>query len=149
MARTNQKSKLSGFEDFDRLLKNLGPRVGNRVLQNAVTSSVRVAAKEVKAAAPRSTTKRSRASKMYGFLVKNIRVIRLKRVERGQRAARVDTGKSFWGVFYELGTRYQPARPWFAPAFERARQAMIDNLAKRLKIGIEKEAKKLRGNRIK
>lgn len=149
MSLRGSKSKLVGFEDFDRLLKNLGPRVGNRVLQNAVSSSARLAAKEIKKSAPRSTDKRSKASKLYGFLIDNIRVIRLKNVKKGQRAARVDTGDAFWAVFYELGTRYQPARPFFAAAFERVSQAMVDNLAKRLNVGIEKEAKKLRGNKVK
>ena len=149
MAGRGSKSKLVGFEDFDKFLKNLGPRVGNRVLQNAVTSSVRIAAKEIKKSAPKSADDRSPASKLYGRIVDNIRVIRLKAVKKGQRAARVDTGNAFWTLYAELGTRYQTAKPFFAPAFERMSQVMVENLAKRLSIGIEKEAKKLRGKNVK
>ena len=136
------ETKLHGFEEFDRLLKDLGPRVGNRVLQGAVTGAIREGAKEIRKVAPQHLDKQSPASKKYGPLRKNIKVKRLRRVRPGEKAARVDTGNAFWGVMYELGTRHQPARPWFANAFRKARENIIKNLADRLKKGIEKEATK-------
>lgn len=143
MARV--KSKLSGFEEFDYLLRNLGPRVGNNVLQRAVSSAMRLGKKAVLKRVPRSAEKRSRASKTYGFAHENIRLIRLKRnPNRGTKSARVDTGDAFWLVFYHFGTRYQPARPFFTQAIEGAREAIINALGEALKKGIEKEALKLR-----
>lgn len=143
---TKFRSQLNGFEDFDKLLKNLGPRVGDKVVQSALASSIRIAQREIKKAAPRGSV-RSTASKVYGSLVKNIKVIRrLKRdLKKGEKAARVSTGDAFWALFYEFGTRYQAARPFFALAFEKASSAVLEDFKKKLKTGIEKQAIKLRG----
>ena len=68
----------------------------------------------------------------------------MKRVDNNEKAARVDTGTAFWAVFYEKGTRSQPARPFFEPSFKRAESAVIKKLAERLRAGIDREVMKLR-----
>lgn len=131
-----------GIKELDRKLGELPKRIENRVLQKAVTKAMREGRNIVKAAAPRAEGDRSPPSKKYGSLRRNIRVIRLKRVRKGQKGARIDTGNAFWGVFYEKGTRRQPARPWFLPAFKRAQEVVLSALKRELGNGIEAEARK-------
>lgn len=135
--------KVGGLENFDKLLRQLPANVERRVLQSAVTSAVREGRKEIKNAAPRSV-EQSPASKKYGRLSQNLKIKRLRRTAKNEKASRVDTGDAFWALFYELGTRRQSARPFFANAFRRAEPAMIKKLSERLKIGIEREVEKLR-----
>lgn len=137
--------KLGGYKEFDNLLRNLPGNIAGRALQSAVTGAIREAAKDIRKAAPRNDGDQSPASEKYGPIRKNIKVKRLRRTDRGQRGARVDTGKAFWAVFYEKGTRYQPARPWFKQAFENATPKVLANFRDRLQTAIEKEVIKLRG----
>ena len=133
--------KMEGFKELSSLLEQLPVRVEKKVLQGAVTGAMREARKEIKAAAPKHLDKQSPSSKQYGTLQKNIRVIRLKRVRKGEKGARVDTGNAFWGYIYEMGSRYQAARPWFLPAFNRSLATIADTLRKRIADGIDREAR--------
>lgn len=135
--------RLDGFKELDRLLHDLPPNVQNKVLQSAVTGAIGEGKKEIINAAPVGIDP-SPASRQYGPLKANIRVARVRSPNPGQRGASVSTGNAFWGAFYELGTRHQPARPWFGQAFARATSKMLDELKKRLGDGIEKEASKLK-----
>lgn len=139
----NIDTKVGGLENLEKLLKQLPNNVEKRVLQSAVTSAVREGRKEIKKSAPIGD-ERSPNSQRYGRLRQNLKIKRLKRVAKNERASRVDTGRAFWALFYELGTRHQPARPFFARAFRRAEPAMIRKLSERLKIGIDREVKKLK-----
>ena len=130
-----------GFKELERKLEKLEPRVQRRVLQGAVTSAIRKGRKQIKDAAPVGE-ERSVNSLKYDRLTKNLKVKRLKRTKANEKASRVDTGDAFWALFYELGTKTQPARPFMALAFQRAIPEMLKQLGDRLKIGIEKEAKK-------
>lgn len=135
--------KLSGFDDFAEDLKKLGPAVERKVVRRSVISAMRPARAFLKSVAPVQVDgQRSKTSKKYGHLRQNIRLIRLKKVEKGQAAARVDTGKAFWGVMYELGTRYQPARPWFGPAFRKVSDLVLKTLSSDIGKGIEDIARK-------
>lgn len=139
--------KFKGFNEFEKLLKELPRNVENKVLQTAVTGTLREIKPEMKAAAPRHMDEQSPASKKFGSTRQNIRVFRLKRVPKGQKAARIDTGNAFWSLIYELGSRFQPARPWFAPTFRKCQERMLDILGRKIGEGIEKEAGKYRGGR--
>lgn len=136
------KAKLTGFDGLSETLRELPTRVENKVLQKSVTAAARSVRKEFQNAAPRDEEGQSPASELYGRGYRNIRVQRLKRTEKGQKGARITTGNAFWLYFYELGTRYQPARPWFLPTFQRLQKAILSELAKRIGEGIEKESKK-------
>lgn len=135
---------VSGFREMDILLRQLGPKIESRVLQNATSAGARIMAKEVKANAPKGSGKQSAASKRYGRLEKNIRVQVLRIAKaKGRRGARVDTGDGFWGLFLEFGTRFIRAQPWFRPAIDRSQNAAINKLKKTMGRGIEREAAKL------
>lgn len=135
--------KLSGFDELAEDLKRLGPAVERKVVRRSVISAMRPARAFIKTIAPvQIDGQRSGPSKKYGHLRQNIRLIRLRRVEKGQAAARIDTGKSFWGVMYELGTRYQPARPWFGPAFRKISDLVLKTLGSDIGKGIEDIARR-------
>ena len=143
----NLSHRFNGFDQFSKLLRELPQNVENKIVQGAVTAAMREGRKAVRAAAPVYMDKQSLASKLYGTTKKNIRVVRLKRVQRGQKGARIDTGNAFWSLFYQLGTRYQPARPWFDVAFRAAQGSIVKVLIDQIGAGIEKEASKYRGGR--
>lgn len=139
---TKLKHSVEGFDEFGKLLNELPVRVEKRILQNATREALREQLPSIKAAAPRHEGDRSPSSKKYGTLLSNIRVARLRTVKRGEKGARVSTGRAFWGFIYEMGSRYQPARPWFTPAFTALENSMIKSLAVKIADGIEKEAQK-------
>jgi len=139
------KADIKGFDEVKKLLDQLPDKVSRRIAQSAVTSAARVVQKEVKKAAPRGTEP-SNASRKYGRLRDNIRVIRLRFVKDGQVAARVDTGSAFWALFIEFGTRYIAAKPWFSPAFNNAAGAAFDKMRDTLARRLEKETEKMASN---
>lgn len=134
-------TKVDGLKELDRALNQLPDKVHNRVLQSAVTSSIRKARKAIKTAAPRGAVP-SQASEQYGPLHKNLKVGKA-RTKKSRKSAFVSTGKAFWGYFLEYGTRSIPARPWFVPAFERSQAAMMDELKLKLRKGIDKQFAKM------
>lgn len=145
------RSRLKGFEEFQFTLKRLPINVQKRVLKTATRRALRLGYKEILATVPRSFVGRSPASKKYGFARDNIRLFSLKRptTVNGKKSvgSRVNTGDAFWLVFYELGTRYQPARPFFANAIARTQEKMFTLLGKYLAEGIAKETRKLVRNK--
>lgn len=132
-----------GFKELDLALKVLPEKVQKKTLQKSVNKALREGMKDIKARAPRGEEP-SPASQEYGPLWKNLKVRKFRRVKSHQRGARLDTGKAFWAVFYELGTARQPARPFFGPAFRGATTKILRTLRVELGKNIEKEAAKLR-----
>lgn len=139
-----KSSRVGGFTEARALLKQLPPNIEKRVLQRAVNAGASEIRKAVKAAAPVGKEP-SQASAKYGRLKQNIRVMRLKRVQRGAKGARVWTRFAFWGYFLEFGTKHQPARPWFEPAVASSQASAFDKMRTALVIGIEREANRLAG----
>lgn len=145
-------SKVKGFEDFDRLLRELPDRVNERVIQNAASFAMRVGAKVVMAAAPEDLNRPPETNNSYwarklryGRLrdKKNIKVKSSKRDKQtGSRGAYITTGMAFWGSILELGSRYYPATPWFLPAITSAKDLIIKALGIEIGIGIKREARK-------
>lgn len=137
------KIDFSGFKEVSMLMDELPDNLRNRVMQASATAGAREIAKAVRKAAPVSDGKQSPASQKYGKLKRNIKVKRLRFTARDEKMARVDTGRAFWGLFLELGTRYIPAQPWMQPAFEQSAQAAINRMREFMLSKIEKEALKL------
>lgn len=130
-----------------RLLKQLPVAVEKRVLQKSTLEATRKAVRPlVQQAAPRGAEP-SQMSAKYGRLYKNIKVARLRRVKRGTKGARIDTGKAFWGVFIEKGTRYIAAKPWFAPAIKSSFTGWVGALADSLRENLTKEIEKHNNSR--
>lgn len=133
--------RLEGFKELESKLRDLPQRVQNKVLQKAVNTALREAARDIRQAAPKSED-RSPASLKYGRLSRNIRVKKLRPNNPQEKAAVVNTNKAFWGFFLERGTRYISARPWFLPAFKAAETKVLEKLKKILGEGIDREANK-------
>lgn len=137
-------SKITGFNEAEKLLKQLPKRTQERVLQRATTETLKeTALYPIKNNAPRHNGERSKASKEYGTLFSNIRVARLRKVKRGEKGSRIHTGRAFWGYIIEKGSRYIPAQPWFAPKFRSLQGVMFKVLGNKIGFGIEKEVNKL------
>ena len=134
--------KISGLKEARAALKLLPDRVQKRVQGAATRSGATVMRAEARRDAPVGDEP-SEASKKYGSLKSNIRIIKLKRVPKGTTGYRVNTGDAFWGVILEVGSRFMAARPWFRPAIDRSRDKALDKMRERLAAGIEREAKKL------
>ncbi len=142
----SKTSQVSGFSELNEMLKELSPRVADRLLQNATQAAARVILKEVKARAPRHEGRASPSSERYGTIVENLAVKPLS-VLKGTtaRGSRVTTGDAFWAQFYELGTSRQPARPFMRPGFDAAAEEALNTIGGSLYKGIEREASKLSG----
>lgn len=135
--------ELSGFKELQTAIDKLPGNVDNRVLQAAVTGAIRQGAKEIRSSVPVGSEPRSINSQKYGSARKNIKVSRVRSAKKSGKGAKVTTGNAFWMWFYERGSRHQPARPWFAPAFARAKGAMLAELSDRIKTGVEREFSKM------
>lgn len=134
------EGKLSGFSEFESMLDDLPTRVVNRVLQQATTGAMREAEPAMIDAVPEHKDKQSAASQQYGDARSNIKVEALKNVHKGQKGARITTGNAFWLYFYEIGTRHQPARPFFANTFRSLIDTVLSYLADKIGEGIERQA---------
>ena len=144
---------LHGFDELDKLLKELPEKVQDAVLKDATRVAARDLLPSIRAAAPDHTGKQSKASQTYGTLKSNIRVefLRWTRSRRGIKGWRVVTGDAFWGNFLEFGTRFIPCRRgggfarlgWFKEAVEANGERTLVKLSEGLLAGIEKEANKL------
>lgn len=142
--------KTTGFKEFDKVLAQFPPMVQNRIAQGVASTGGRVIRREIKKSAPVDADERSPLSLKFGRLKDNIRLYPMKGVKfRGQKGARIDTGKAPWGYWLEKGTRYIAARPWFVPAFDRASQTAIQAMRDYFLPRMEKEMQNLlRKNRL-
>lgn len=133
-----------GFMELDKALRELGPRVQSRVMQQAANAGMREARKAIKKSAPVGEDPRSKQSEKYGRLKDNIgRPKRARNKDKSTKSSYVGIGNSFWGFFLEYGTRYIPATRWFSKAFESAKGEILENARKKLGDGIEKEFGKM------
>lgn len=140
------KSRVSGFDEARRLLKELPIQAEKRVLQAATNAGAREWLKALKASAPVGD-KPSVNSQRYGSLKKNLRVRPFRNPRPGFKGTRVHTRDAFWGMFQEFGTKHQPARPWFRPAVEGSKTAAISAFVAAIGRGITREAERL-ANRL-
>lgn len=135
--------EVEGFDELSRKLEKLPAKVFNKTIQSATTSAIREGAKQIRKDAPRGKYVTS-VQKKYGYkkLHKSIGVKRLKPQKKYERAASIHTGNAFWVRFIEFGTRYLPAKPFFAKAFRNSEQAILQKLEQKIGDAIEKEAMK-------
>ena len=136
-----QVSRVTGFKEMEKVLKELPPTLARKQLRQAVRAGATAVRRNVKSAAP---TGAGTEHPTYGRLKDNIRIT-LNRRSRAPVHYWVHTDRAFWGMFIEFGTRYIAAKPWFRPAFEQAQAAAISRIADRLRKGLVKEARALAG----
>lgn len=126
--------KIEGLKELDNRLKNLPFKVQKKVLNAAVRSGATIIKKEAKQRVPVRS----------GFLKKNILVRKKKKQPIDKPIYQVGcSNKAWYGRIIEFGSRMVAARPWLRPAFDVSKQKVLDQIRKKLKIGIEREAAKL------
>lgn len=155
----NITTKVEGLKALDDLLKQLPERVARRELAGALRAGAGTIRKEVIARAPDSTKVHK-----HGDLRANIRVRRVRPKEGGALAVAITAGKAFYAKWLEFGraavtvkkkrvltdgatffgtdVAAQPPRPFFRPAFDAAGPRAVESIAKRLKAGVARQAKR-------
>jgi HK97 gp10 family phage protein len=138
------QTHISGLAEIGKVLDQLPDRIERRVLQNAVNAGARLILSAVKEKAPTSEEPSVNSWK-YGSILQNLKVRTITKARKTARGAYVSTGNAFWAVFYEFGTRHQPARPFMRPAFDESQDWAAQAIVDKLTAGIEKEATTLAG----
>lgn len=144
---------LNGVEALKKVLAELPREHAERVGVAAVRAGAKVIRDEFKASAPVGTgptdkTRRRKNGQVvkfnYGRLRDNITIKRDKR-GAGPHAIkfRIGIGRAFWGMFQEFGTKFQAARPWLRPAFDRSNAAALRVMIESIGKGVAREAAKL------
>jgi HK97 gp10 family phage protein len=136
----NVVTSIRGIKEMETLLQALGVQVARRV----GTSALRAGAKPIVEDAKRRVPVDS------GALRDSITI------STGDRHLKAGVGDDQVAIFIgfekptsarahltEFGTRHAPAQPFMRPAMDANHQAALDEMAKVLKRGIEREAQKL------
>ncbi len=118
--------KLTGADELARKLRELPGKLEKKALQLSALEAMREVLPDIQDAVPQSIYEQSENSKKYGTTKQNLRVVRIKRPGRDKKGARIDTGNAFWQVWYNLGSRHQPARAWIANKFRAVSQRVVD-----------------------
>lgn len=119
---------------FSKDLARLPGNLDDKVLQGAVISAIRPAAKEIRNAAPRSNGERSPMSERYGQLYTNIKVRKARSSFKFEKSSLINTGEAFWAFINQImGNRYESASVnWFQEAFQRSIPDIISRFEKEL-----------------
>ena len=133
--------KNKGFADLDAQLASIGRAMATEIAENAVKASAEVLRKAWEAGAPFDPAKGG-ASGKYGHLRENMRVKFVKSANANVVAYAVTTGRAFWAVFLEFGTRKLAARPWARPIRDRVEPAIIAKQIEVINAGIASAAAK-------
>jgi len=152
--------KIDGLKELDLALKRLPYEIQGKPLRSATSRAARLIRDEAIARAPEDTGNlkesiyryRSRSQSMPG------REVFLVGVRRGPRRRYANTrynrrkgrvgktyfeqGKAFYWRFLEFGTAKMQKRPFLRPAFEENKMAAVDLIKERLRIEIDKAARK-------
>jgi HK97 gp10 family phage protein len=147
-------SGISGANELAKVLRKLPRRVGQDVLSRSLRVGANVIRKEAKLQAPMADAvylgnkHQMRKKRRYGHLRENIKVTATKH-KSGAAQMTVHTGRAYWGMFLEFGTRYIAAHPWLSVAFEAKHGEALEKIGERLGQNIEKAAAMLAGPRSK
>ncbi len=129
--------KLKGADELAKKLREMPIKLEKQALQESVLQALDAVLPEMINAAPVHMDEQSPFSKKYGTTRENMRVVKLKRAGRNFKGGRLDTGNALQGFLFEIGSRHQPARPWFAPKIRSLAQKVVDVFAMRVGEAIE------------
>jgi len=130
--------KFSGFDDVFKKLEQLPRRVESNVVRRAVRAGGAILVKEARSLVPvdSGTLKKSigqkpqRARKSHFF------------IQVGARAGKKQKNDAWYAHLIEFGTKYQPARPFLRPAFDKKEKEIVKKIGEKLNEGIHREAKR-------
>lgn len=130
--------KLTGATELADKLRQMPAKLEKKALQVSVLKALDDVLPDMIDAMPDDIDQhRSPSSEQFGTAKQNLRVISLKNVGRNQKGARIDTGKAFWMLWYEFGSRHQQARAVFAPKIRQLAQKVIDFFGRDVGTAIE------------
>lgn len=156
----------TGGRELDRVLRELGTTAALRVGRFALRRAANDLLREVRAAAPADKGKlrkalRVRVDRMKGdksllsalvYASASASKYRPRKTQRQSRVKgklgparysyQIGSRPDVYGVFQEFGAPGHglPARPWFRPAWERNKTALIEALMQELGSGLAREA---------
>ena len=124
--------KIEGAKELENKLKGFEPKIGRKVIRQALRKAAKVILIAAKANVPVVT----------GDLKKSLKVRALKK-KRHRYGVMVAIsagwfkGKTFYGAFVEFGTSRMPAKPFMRPAYDSEKDKAGMVLRSELKKGIE------------
>lgn len=136
MSSSSTKSYVTGFADLSDLLKSTPKDIERKVLQYATRKALKTILPKVRAAAPKSTGKRSKNSLKYGRLFQKPKLKNIKSRGKGIKGTVIHTGTAFYGKFLELGTRRIAPRPFIRDTFDSNVNSMTQVLEKEIYQGM-------------
>lgn len=151
MALTDPVSvEVHGLAELEKGLLALGEAAAGKALGAAMAAGMGVLRKEAQGRIPVGTVPHYIGRKAKGKLVqpgnlrKQLRVRRVRDEKYSKRLALTFTlrGNGFYAMFLEFGTAKMPARPMLRPAFDSAKERMLEKFKERLATSIKKQAEK-------
>jgi HK97 gp10 family phage protein len=145
----NFQYRITGASELDRVLKQLPTQVAKKELTGAVMAGADIVRKNAQSRAPfrfepSGPIQRSKGVTYPGELKRSIRR-RVQKMGTASVTVAVGIGRAFWGMFREFGTRHEPARPWFRPAWDESKLAALNKIGLELGKRIEAAAARLAG----
>lgn len=124
--------EITGLEDCERKLHELGPKLATRALKDALQAAGEVFQAAIEARAPYGPHRFAHTNEVvYGAIQQNIDVgLQMLVLEDGGMVRVGPDKKVFWAKFCEFGTVHEPARPFIRPAFDESKEDALDAFVK-------------------
>ncbi len=130
---------LTGIEEMDRVLRDLGPRIARQVAGRSVKAGAEVVAERARELAPKDTE----------ALADSITVVKGRRAQSDEVLYNIgfEPPTSRRAHLTEFGAEGSPAKPFMRPAMDEKAGAALDAMGEKMAQGMEREAAKLAGER--
>jgi HK97 gp10 family phage protein len=138
--------EFKGLSDIDAALKELPIQTQKVVLRRGLTLAARVYQDGMMRRVVQAREHRIvRYGKDYPRKIAHAIGYRVRFKKDGDPIAEIGPLKSaFWAMFVELGTRFQPARPFMRPTFEQDGQIAVAAFAAGAKEALESVVRRMR-----
>lgn len=142
------KFEVKGLSDIEAALKELPFELRKSVIRRGLRAAADLMVQAVAQLAPRAPVhKVVRSGKEYPLPLASSIQSRVRAARTGDLSAQIGPGKAFWGMFQELGTRYQHPQPFMRPAMERNAQAAVAAFATGAKSELDAAVRRVRRGR--
>lgn len=134
-------ANIRGFDELENALALLPKELQGKYLAQGMSAGAAVFQAEVKARTPvrndgrgaKKFSKNSKLGRLPGFLKALVTRQLVRDGNQHGLTYRIGWGrKGFYGAFYELGTKHQPARPIVIPAIEAVQQRAVFQVGEKI-----------------
>lgn len=136
------RSRITGLDEVKAVFRQLPDAMQKRALASSVRAGANLIKRAVIDKAPVGTEP---AHNRYGRLRDNISVRTVRGASADFAKMAVHTGRAYWAMFLEFGTRHMGARPFMRQALYENANAAIAAIGTALGKAVEREAKRLAG----